>query len=139
MRHFRHEFEDHIVARRCAAGVCEDLALSPCENSCPLHMNIPRFLELLKRGAAGRRVRVGDHGQSAAGFDRTRVPASVRPTRCRRQTMDEPVNMREVHRFIADSILLSDRFEASGEAVRGVASWSRPGARSPWRARDRRV
>jgi NADH-quinone oxidoreductase subunit F len=25
--------------------------------------------------------------------------------------MDEPVNMREVHRFIADSILLSDRFE----------------------------
>src|SRR6185312_3707283 len=33
MRHFRHEFEDHILGRRCAAGVCEDLALSPCENS----------------------------------------------------------------------------------------------------------
>jgi NADH-quinone oxidoreductase subunit F len=28
-----HEFEDHIVAKRCRAGVCEDLALSPCENS----------------------------------------------------------------------------------------------------------
>jgi len=48
MRHFRHEFEDHIVARRCQAGVCTDLALSPCENSCPLHMNIPRFLQLFK-------------------------------------------------------------------------------------------
>ena len=33
-----------------APGVCEDLALSPCENSCPLHMNIPRFLQLYKEG-----------------------------------------------------------------------------------------
>src|ERR1035441_757065 len=30
---------DSIRAHRCRAGVCEDLALSPCENSCPLHMN----------------------------------------------------------------------------------------------------
>ena len=48
LRHFRHEFEDHVLAKRCRAGVCEDLALSPCENSCPLHMNIPRFLQLYK-------------------------------------------------------------------------------------------
>ena len=48
LRHFRSEFEDHLRAKRCRAGVCEELALSPCENSCPLHMNIPRFLELLK-------------------------------------------------------------------------------------------
>ena len=40
--------------------------------------------------------------------------------RCRRQTLDAPVNMREVHRFIADSILLSDRFEAMAERVRGA-------------------
>ena len=50
LRHFRHEFEDHIRAKRCTAGVCQDLALSPCENSCPLHMNIPRFLQLYKEG-----------------------------------------------------------------------------------------
>ena len=37
--------------------------------------------------------------------------------RCRRQTMDESVNMREVHRYIADSILLSDRFEAAVKRV----------------------
>jgi NADH-quinone oxidoreductase subunit F len=29
----------------------------------------------------------------------------------RRQTLDEPVNVREVHRLIADSLLLSDRFD----------------------------
>jgi NADH-quinone oxidoreductase subunit F len=35
MRHFRDEYEDHVPARRCSAGVCQDLAISPCENSCP--------------------------------------------------------------------------------------------------------
>jgi NADH-quinone oxidoreductase subunit F len=35
MRHFRDEYEDHVLARRCSAGVCQDLAISPCENSCP--------------------------------------------------------------------------------------------------------
>ncbi len=110
MRHFRHEFEDHILGRRCAAGVCEDLALSPCENSCPLHMNIPRFLELQ------REERLDDAFLSVI-MDNP-LPASTGRVcqhpcdrRCRRQTVDEPVNMREVHRFIADSILLSDRFE----------------------------
>ena len=78
MRHFRNEFEDHIVAHRCQAGVCQELALSPCENSCPLHMNIPRFLQLYKEEPARGSVRVGDHGQSAARLDRARLPASLR-------------------------------------------------------------
>ena len=118
MRHFRHEFEDHILGRRCAAGVCEDLALSPCENSCPLHMNIPRFLELQ------REERLDDAFLSVI-MDNP-LPASTGRVcqhpcdrRCRRQTMDEPVNMREVHRFIADSILLSDRFEEVAKQLAG--------------------
>ena len=113
LRHFRHEFEDHIRAKRCRAGVCQDLALSPCENSCPLHMNIPRFLQLYKEG------RLEDAFESVI-MDNP-LPASTGrvcqhpcDSRCRRQAMDEPVNMREVHRFIADSILLSDRFDADG-------------------------
>ncbi len=110
MRHFRHEFDDHIIARRCRAGVCHSLALSPCENSCPLHMNIPRFLDLLKEG------RVDDAFEAV--FLDNPLPASTGRVcqhpcddRCRRQTVDAPVNMREVHRFIADAVLLTDRFE----------------------------
>jgi NADH-quinone oxidoreductase subunit F len=110
MRHFRHEFEDHMIAKRCRAGVCDSLALSPCENSCPLHMNIPRFLSLLEDG------RLADAFESVI-LDNP-LPASTGrvcqhpcDNRCRRQTLDAPVNMREVHRFIADSVLLSDDFE----------------------------
>ena len=117
LRHFRHEFEDHIVAKRCRAGVCEDLALSPCENSCPLHMNIPRFLQLYKEG------RVEDAFLSVI-LDNP-LPASTGrvcqhpcDNRCRRAGIDESVNMRDVHRLIADEVLLSDRFDAVVERVR---------------------
>ncbi len=110
MRHFRHEFEDHIVAGRCRAGVCEELALSPCENSCPLHMNIPRFLQLYKEGRleeAFQSVIMDNPLPSSTG----RVCQHPCDNRCRRQTVDDAVNMREVHRFIADSIFSSDRYQ----------------------------
>ncbi|HLH08371.1 MAG TPA: NADH-ubiquinone oxidoreductase-F iron-sulfur binding region domain-containing protein [Terriglobales bacterium] len=110
MRHFRNEFEDHILGRRCAAGVCEELAISPCENSCPLHMNIPRFLQLQREGRtedAFLSVIMDNPLPASTG----RVCQHPCDRRCRRQTTDEPVNMREVHRFIADSVLLSERFE----------------------------
>ncbi len=110
MRHFRHEFEDHIRAHRCRAGVCEELAVSPCENSCPLHMNIPRFLQLFKEG------RLEDAFESVV-MDNP-LPASTGrvcqhpcDNRCRRAHLDQAVNMRDVHRFIADSIYQSDRFD----------------------------
>jgi NADH-quinone oxidoreductase subunit F len=110
LRHFRHEFEDHIVARRCRAGVCEELVLSPCENSCPLHMNIPRFLQLYKEGKL-------DEAYESVVIDNP-LPASTGrvcqhpcDNRCRRQTLDEAVNMRDVHRLIADTVFASDRYE----------------------------
>ena len=116
MRHFRHEFEDHIRAKRCRAGVCEDLALSPCENSCPLHMNIPRFLQLLKEDRleeAFEAVVLDNPLPASTG----RVCQHPCDDRCRRHSIDESVNMREVHRFIADSIYQSDRFDALVERI----------------------
>ena len=116
MRHFRHEFEDHIRAKRCRAGVCEYLALSPCENSCPLHMNIPRFLQLYQEG------RLEDAFESVV-MDNP-LPASTGRVcqhpcddRCRRAAVDEAVNMREIHRIIADSVYLSETYPAMAERV----------------------
>jgi NADH-quinone oxidoreductase subunit F len=118
LRHFHEEYEDHIVAHRCRAGVCQELTLSPCENSCPLHMNIPRFLELYQEG------RLEDAFESVV-MDNP-LPASTGrvcqhpcDNRCRRQGFDEVVNMREVHRFLADQIYLSDdRFASMSERIR---------------------
>ena len=142
LRHFRHEFEDHIRAKRCRAGVCQELAVAPCENSCPMHMNIPRFLQLYKED------RLEDAFESVI-FDNP-LPASTGrvcqhpcENRCRRQTVDEPINMREVHRVIADTILLSDKFDAMagmvvGEPARANRETDRHSRRRPGRT-DRRL
>jgi NADH-quinone oxidoreductase subunit F len=122
MRHFREEFEDHILSHRCSAGVCEDLALSPCENSCPLHMNIPRFLQLSKEDRmedAFLAVVMDNPLPASTG----RVCQHPCDNRCRRQSVDEAVNMREVHRFIADTFLLSEKFE---DAVKKVKAQKLP-------------
>ena len=116
MRHFRHEFEDHIRAMRCRAGVCEELALSPCENSCPLHMNIPRYLQLYKEDRleeAFESVIMDNPLPASTG----RVCQHPCENRCRRAGMDQAINMREVHRFIADSIFQSDRYDAMVERI----------------------
>ncbi len=121
LRHFRNEFEDHILAHRCTAGVCEELALSPCENSCPLHMNIPRFLQLYKENRledAFLSVILDNPLPSSTG----RVCQHPCDSRCRRQTLDQAVNMREVHRFIADSIFSSDKYESM---IRDIAARKR--------------
>jgi NADH-quinone oxidoreductase subunit F len=116
LRHFRHEFEDHIRAKRCRAGICEDLALSPCENSCPLHMNIPRYLQLYKEDRmedAFESVLIDNPLPSSTG----RVCQHPCENRCRRTGIDEPVNMRDVHRHIGDSIYQSDRFDAMAARI----------------------
>ena len=66
------------VPHRCRAGVCQDLALSPCENSCPLHMNIPRFLQLYKEGRLEEAFESVILDNPLPGFHRPRLPASLR-------------------------------------------------------------
>src|ERR1035441_9945519 len=105
--------------RQSSAGIRSErteVALSRCENSCPLHMNIPRFLQLYKETRL-------DEAFDSIILDNP-LPASTGRVcqhpcdeRCRRQTMDASVNMREVHRYIADAVLLSDKFDAPVERV----------------------
>jgi NADH-quinone oxidoreductase subunit F len=118
LRHFLPEFLHHIRAKRCHAGVCEQLAISPCENSCPLHINIPRYLDLLKAGKS-------DEAFLSVILDNP-LPASTGrvcqhpcDNRCRRAGIDESVNMREVHRYIADSAYASGRYP---ELIRAVVA-----------------
>jgi NADPH-dependent glutamate synthase beta subunit-like oxidoreductase/Pyruvate/2-oxoacid:ferredoxin oxidoreductase delta subunit/bacterioferritin-associated ferredoxin len=73
-------------------------------------MNIPRFLRLYKEHRieeAFESVILDNPLPASTG----RVCQHPCENRCRRTTLDEAVNMREVHRQIADSVLFSDRFD----------------------------
>ena len=79
-------------------------------------MNIPRFLQLYKENRledAFLSVILDNPLPSSTG----RVCQHPCDSRCRRQTLDQAVNMREVHRFIADSIFDSDKYEPMVQAI----------------------
>lgn len=103
MQYFKNEYLQHIKEKYCDAGVCQALFISPCENSCPLHMNIPGFLELTKE------ERLADTFEII--FRDNPLPASTGrichfhcKMRCRREDIDDPVSQGEVHRYVADTV-----------------------------------
>ena len=103
LKYFRHEYDEHIQERRCDGGVCTDLFISPCENSCPLHMNIPAFLELFKEKKMVEAfeciIRENPFPASSG-----RICHFHCKMRCRREDIDYPVSQGEIHRYIADTI-----------------------------------
>ena len=103
LKYFRHEYEEHIREKRCHAGACEALFMALCENSCPLHMNIPGYIELMKED------RIED------AFELTLrdnpIPGTIGrichfhcQMRCRREMIDEAVSQGEIHRYLADTM-----------------------------------
>jgi NADH-quinone oxidoreductase subunit F len=103
LKYFKNEYEEHVREGHCDGGVCRDLFLSPCENSCPLHMNIPGFLELFKEKKLPEAFEsiIRDNPFPASSG---RICHFHCKMRCRREDIDYPVSQGEIHRFIADSI-----------------------------------
>jgi len=128
LKYFLNEYESHVKDKRCEAGVCESLFVSPCENSCPLHMNISGFLALTK----ARKLKeafdlcLRDNPLPAA---TGRICHFHCKLRCRREDIDSPVSQGEVHRYIADAVykvrgeesvykkILKERFAPTGKRI----------------------
>ncbi|MEW5796372.1 MAG: NADH-ubiquinone oxidoreductase-F iron-sulfur binding region domain-containing protein [Candidatus Zixiibacteriota bacterium] len=50
LRYFRHEYEEHIIEKRCRAYVCKDLVGAPCQTACPLGTQAWRYVAHIGRG-----------------------------------------------------------------------------------------
>ncbi|HZJ77958.1 MAG TPA: NADH-ubiquinone oxidoreductase-F iron-sulfur binding region domain-containing protein [Clostridia bacterium] len=104
IRYFRDEFEEHIRNKYCRAGVCADLFISPCENTCPANVNVPGYMALV---AAGRFLDAYDLIRQENPFPAVCGRICTRPceSKCRRSTVDEPVAICDIKRFVADYAL----------------------------------
>ena len=109
--HFRAEYVEHILARRCLAGVCENLFEAPCENSCPLGMNAPGTLQLLKEGRIEEAYELTLRDNPLPGTV-GRVCHYQKRLRCRRSSMDDPICHGEIHRYLADTMYKMGREKA---------------------------
>ncbi|MBM4433399.1 MAG: FAD-binding protein, partial [Chloroflexi bacterium] len=103
LRHFRDEYEAHIIDRRCAAAVCQALFRAPCQHTCPVELDIPGYVSLIKEGRfeeSYRLIRQRNPFPSICG----RVCNHPCETKCRRGQLDEPVSIRHLKRFAADYV-----------------------------------
>ena len=105
LRYFRNEYEEHIQEKRCLAGVCESLYMALCENSCPLHMNIPGYIELIKEDRIEEAFELTLRDNPIPGTI-GRICHFHCQMRCRRDQIDQPVSQGEIHRYLADTMYL---------------------------------
>ncbi|MFT3754144.1 MAG: FAD-dependent oxidoreductase [Paludibacter sp.] len=128
LRYFRNEYEEHIREKRCHAGVCEALYMALCENSCPLHMNIPGYIELIKEDRIEEAFELSLRDNPIPGTI-GRICHFHCQMRCRREQLDEPVSQGEIHRYLADTMyklgkeneiykkLIKEKLPATGKQI----------------------
>lgn len=122
LREFREEYEEHILEKKCRAGVCKELFISPCQNACPAGVNIPGYLALVSEGRMGdafNLIRRDNPFPAVCG----RVCTHPCESKCQRSMLDEPLAIADIKRFVADTYyedaqpFLERRFPPKGKSV----------------------
>ncbi|HEX9976273.1 MAG TPA: NADH-ubiquinone oxidoreductase-F iron-sulfur binding region domain-containing protein, partial [Dehalococcoidales bacterium] len=101
LNYFRDEYEAHIKEKKCPAAVCDALMISPCQHTCPVGTNIPKYVAHI---AAGEYQQAIDTIRERNPFPAIcgRICHHPCELRCRRGELDEPVAIRALKRFAAD-------------------------------------
>ena len=102
LRYFRDEYEQHIREGRCRAAVCTALFKSPCQHTCPIEMDIPAYIALIRAERFEDAYKIllkTNPFPSVCG----RVCDHKCQSKCRRGKMDEPIAIKFLKRFITDN------------------------------------
>ncbi|MBM3155710.1 MAG: FAD-dependent oxidoreductase, partial [Chloroflexi bacterium] len=101
LKYFRDEYETHIKEKKCPAAVCDALMISPCQHTCPVGINVPKYVAHIAAGEyleAVETIRERNPFPAICG----RICHHPCEMRCRRGELDEPVAIRSLKRFAAD-------------------------------------
>ncbi len=67
IRHFGHEYVEHIRDKHCRAGVCPDLVYAPCSSACPANVDIPGYVSLVAEDRYAEALRAASRAKSVPG------------------------------------------------------------------------
>jgi len=101
LRYFRDEYVEHIVDKRCRAGVCNSLVWAPCTNACPASVNVPAYMSYVAKGQIEDALRthlLANPFPSVCG----RVCPQWCIKKCRRADLEGPLAVRLVKRYMGD-------------------------------------
>ena len=104
LRYYRHEYERHVLDKRCDAFVCEELVGAPCQSACPVGTEAWRYVALLEQGKleeAYQVIRAANPFPSVC----ARVCDRQCEVHCRLGASgSEPVAVRALKRFVVDHV-----------------------------------
>jgi NADH-quinone oxidoreductase subunit F len=104
LRYYRHEYERHVVDKRCDAFVCEELVGAPCQSACPVGTEAWRYVALLEQGKleeAYQVIRAANPFPSIC----ARVCDRRCEARCRLGASGgKPVAVRALKRYVVDHV-----------------------------------
>jgi NADH-quinone oxidoreductase subunit F len=101
IRHFRSEFEAHIRDKKCVAGVCAELVRAPCQNACPAGVDIPGYVSLIGEKRYNEALALHRERNPFVAVC-SRVCFHPCESKCRRSTLDDPLSVRALKRFLFD-------------------------------------
>ena len=101
IRHFRHEYEQHIRDHHCEAGVCPGLVRAPCQSACPAGVDVPGFVSLIAEERFDEALKLHRNRNPFAAVC-ARVCFHTCEDHCRRSMLDDSVAIRGVKRFLVD-------------------------------------
>ncbi len=102
IRYFRHEYEAHIYDKKCPAVVCSKLFKSPCQHACPIEMDVPSYMALVRANRLTDAFKVMKRTNPFPGVC-GRVCPQFCTNKCRRGQLDEPMAIAWIKRYIADN------------------------------------
>jgi NADH-quinone oxidoreductase subunit F len=123
IRHFRHEYEEHIRDKHCAAGVCAGLVRAPCLSACPVGVDVPGFVSLVGEKRYAEALRLHRERNPFASVC-ARVCFHTCEDKCRRAALDESVAIRGIKRFMVDQevmVQVPEVRESAANAAHKVA------------------
>lgn len=104
IKYYRHEYLEHIINKRCSAGVCRDLVGAPCQSACPIGTEAWRYIA---------HIAVGEYEKAYAAIREAnpfpsvcaRVCSHPCEYMCRSGTSGgQSIAIRALKRFITDQI-----------------------------------
>jgi NADH-quinone oxidoreductase subunit F len=123
IRHFGNEYIEHIRDKHCRAGVCPSLVYAPCSSACPANVDIPGYVSLVAEKRYAEALRLHREKNPFAAVC-SRVCFHTCEDKCRRSTLDAPVSIRGIKRFMVDqevTIQLPEVRENEQNAKRKIA------------------
>jgi NADH-quinone oxidoreductase subunit F len=123
IRHFGHEYIEHIRDKQCRAGVCAALVNAPCSSACPANVDIPGYISLIAERRYAEALRLHRERNPLAAIC-SRVCFHSCESKCRRTSLDDAVSIRNIKRFMVDqeiTVQLPEVRENAKNAGRSIA------------------